>query len=171
MPDDPVYGPEEWRELNSAPLPNLPGASYQCAALKADDGEQCRNQAIYGTPFCKYHGGTTVSVQEQARRRIEAVKATLFDKLIKAADLAINTYIEVAKAGEKDADRLKAADRILELLGMRDDVVTVQVAGTTNLELTDTDARLIAALRAASNEKLQQAIPAASRDTEQDADA
>lgn len=162
-----AVGPDEWRELNRAPLPET-AAKYPCAALKSETGDPCKNDAIAGTPFCRFHGGTTVAVQDQARRRIEAVKATLFDKLLRAANTAVDTYIEVCKSGEKDSDRLRAADRILELVGVREDIISVHVSGTTEHQVTDLDAALVTALRTVGEERFSRAIDTTAVDVDAD---
>ena len=150
-----VYGPSDWRELTGAPIPRLPGGSISCAAIK-DDGQVCGNRAVAGTPLCRSHGGTTVSVQEQARRRIDMVRSELFEMLCGAAKEAAETYVTVMRTGKQDRDRLRAADRVLELLGFNDDVANVSHDGPEN----EIDKQLKVLLINVTQEKLAQAIEA-----------
>jgi len=151
-----VYGPKDWRELTGAPLPSLPGGSVPCAGIK-EDGTQCGNLAVSGTPLCRVHGGTTVSVQEQARRRIDAVRSELFEHLVSSAREAVEVYTTVMRTGMKDADRLRAADRVLELLGFNDHVANLPDHGKQE---SDIDKQLKVLLVQVSQDKLQQAIEA-----------
>jgi len=154
-PDTPrVYGPKDWRELNGAPLPALPGGSVMCAAIK-EDGETCGNKAVGGTPLCRVHGGTTVSVQEQARRRIDAVRGELFEHLVTSAKQAVEVYTTIMLTGKKDADRLKAADRVLELLGFRDQITNLPGDGPQE---SDIDKQLKVLLVQVADDRLQRAI-------------
>lgn len=163
-----VYGPKDWRELTGAPLPALPGGSVPCAAIK-DDGSTCGNLAVAGTPLCRVHGGTTISVQEQARRRIDAVRSELFEHLCDAAKEAAETYITIMRTGKKDADRLKAADRVLELLGFRDDLANVP--GANDGQESDIDKQLKVLLVSVTNERLSQVIEATVSESDVDSDA
>jgi hypothetical protein len=156
-----LIGPDEWKELNGVDLPELGGVgSVRCAAVKSS-GERCRNVAIEGCDLCRFHGGTTVSVQEQTRRRIDAVRSTLFDKLVDAAERAVDVYIGVMddeKAGPKY--RMQAADRVLELMGFRDQVIQVEVKQTQ--EVSDLDRELLTVLQSVSEQRIIQAIEAVS---------
>lgn len=148
-----VYSPDDWRILNDAPLPAIPGVtSTICAAIK-DNGNPCGNLAIHGVPFCRAHGGTTLTVQEQARRRIDMVRSQLFTKLCAAAEKATDTYISIMENGKKDSDRIAAADRVLKLLGFDDSVS--QVPGLEDEgEASDIDKQLAELLQAVAAEKL-----------------
>lgn len=158
-----VYGPKDWRELTGAPLPSVPGGSVPCAAIK-EDGNTCGNLAVAGTPLCRVHGGTTISVQEQARRRIDAVRSELFGMLCDAAREAADTYVTIMRTGKKDADRIKAADRVLELLGFRDDVANVP--GASDHEESDIDKQLKSLLVSATEARLAQAIESTAVDVD-----
>ena len=148
-----VYGPSDWRELTGAPLPSLPGKSIPCAAVKSD-GRVCGNFAVAGTPLCRAHGGTTLSVQEQARRRIDAVRSQLFQELCSAAKDAVQVYVTIMNTGKRDADRLRAADRVLEMLGMRDDIAhDPRQDGESEI-----DKQLKALLSSVTDERLSRAI-------------
>lgn len=163
-----VYGPADWRELTGAPLPALPGGSVPCAAIK-DDGSTCGNLAVAGTPLCRVHGGTTISVQEQARRRIDAVRSELFEHLCSAAREAAETYTTIMRHGKKDADRLKAADRVLELLGFRDSVANLP--GAEEHHESDIDKQLKVLLVNVTTERLTQVIEATVSESDVDSDA
>ena len=160
---DRVYGPKDWRELNAVPVPSLPGGSVLCAAIK-DNGEVCGNRAVGGTPLCQYHGGTTMSVQAQARRRIDMVRSELFELLTGATKEAAETYIMIMRTGKRDADRLRAADRVLELVGFRDTVANVPGAGP----VSDIDQQLAGLLKTATEERLKRAIEVTSSEASDD---
>jgi hypothetical protein len=118
---------------------------------------RCREELRRALP----HRGTTVSVQEQTRRRIDAVRSTLFDKLVDAAERAVDVYIGVMddeKAGPKY--RMQAADRVLELMGFRDQVIQVEVKQTQ--EVSDLDRELLTVLQSVSEQRIIQAIEAVS---------
>lgn len=151
-----VYGPEDWRELTGAPLPEFPldGTSIQCAAIK-DNGEQCKARAMLGTPFCQFHGGTTITVREQTRRRLDMVRSALFNSLLNAAGEAVDTYIHVMRHGKRDCDRLAAADRVLRLMGCHD---TVVIKHEESQPQSDIDMQLIELFAAATRERLARVI-------------
>lgn len=141
-----VYAPEDWRAIAQAPLPVIPGAeSVQCAAIK-DNGDPCKNKAMYGTMFCNFHGGSTISTQEQAKRRIDMVRSQLFSKLVAAAEEAADTYVNIMKNGKRDVDKLAAADRIFRLLGFDESVSQVPGAKEDDGELADIDSQLVGLL-------------------------
>lgn len=149
-----VYSQKDWRELTGQPLPNLPATAVMCAAIK-DSGDPCGNKAMHGLEFCRHHGGNTLAVQDMARRRIEAVRSELFEHLVMSARDAVETYTTIMKTGKRDADRLKAADRVLELLGMGDDVAQLP---HQQKEESEIDKQLAVLLVHVTNEKLQRAM-------------
>ena len=148
-----VHGPKDWRPLTHAPVPvimqDMP--TEQCAAIK-DNGDQCLNRSVHGQIFCASHGGNTLQVQDQTRRRLDTVRSTMFDKLVDAANEAVDTYITIMRHGKKDSDRLKAADRVLEMLGVRDQVI--EVKHTHSIEPTDLEAELLGLLKNTTKEKI-----------------
>jgi hypothetical protein len=115
----------------------------------------CGNRAVGGTPLCRAHGGTTLSVQEQTRRRIDAVRSELFEHLCASAKEAVETYTVIMRTGKRDADRLRAADRILELLGFRDEMTHLPGMATQESEI---DKQLKVLLINVTQEKLSHAI-------------
>jgi hypothetical protein len=152
-----VYGPEDWRELTGAPLPDFPlnGTSIQCAAIK-DNGEQCRARALLGTPFCRAHGGSTITVQEQTRRRLDMVRSALFDTLVEAAGEAVDTYVEIMRNGRRDTDRLAAADRVLRMMGFHDTIVVKHE--NERDQPSDIDTQLVELFATATRERLARVI-------------
>jgi hypothetical protein len=152
---DMVYGPSDWRELTYAPAPVMPVKVPRCAAIK-NNGEDCKLDAIAGAMFCRFHGGTTHAVQEQTRRRLDAVRSEMFEQLVAAAGEAVSTYIEIMRNGKKESDRLRAADRVLELIGVRDQVVEVHVK--TSTEPTDIERELLTLLTEVAGDRLNEVI-------------
>lgn len=131
----------------------------QCARLKAN-GERCRNRALPGSDICAPHGGNTELALGAARRRIEMVRSQLFETLIEAAEDATQTYVNIMRYGKKDADKIKAADRVLTLLGFQPNAPVIRVEATKD-EHDDIDDRLRALLaEAASKDRVGDIIDA-----------
>jgi len=84
------------------------------------------------------------------------VRSELFEMLCGAAKEAAETYVTVMRTGKQDRDRLRAADRVLELLGFNDDVANVSHDGPEN----EIDKQLKVLLINVTQEKLAQAIEA-----------
>ena len=153
---DEVYGPDDWRQLTQAASPVVPGLMRtMCSAVK-DDGEDCKMKALPGGVLCAYHGGNTVIAMDQNRRRLDMVRAQLFDTLVDAGSEAIDTYVAIMRDGKKDSDRLRAADRILELMGIRDQVVQVKV--TQQAEATDLEDEIFKLLAHVTQERMGEII-------------
>ena len=152
-----VFGPNDWRPLTHASVPAIASSipTVQCSAIK-DNGDQCLNRAMHGQLFCSSHGGTVLQVQEQTRRRLDTVRSAMFDTLVNAAEEAVDTYIEIMRNGKRDADKLKAADRVLEMLGVRDQVI--EVKHTHSLEPTDIEREILGLLKNTTKEKLDDII-------------
>jgi hypothetical protein len=112
----------------------------QCSRLKAN-GDRCRNRALAGSDICAPHGGNTELALGAARRRIEMVRSQLFETLIDAAEQATETYVNIMRYGKKDADKIKAADRILTLLGFQPNAPVIHVENK-EAEHDDIDDRL-----------------------------
>lgn len=161
---DVVYGPQDWRPLNEAPMPDVPTRSIRCAGVK-EMGEPCNALAVGGTIFCRVHGGTTVSVQAQARARLDQVRSVLFDTLVDAAKDAVEVYTEVMRHGKRDADRLRAADSVLKLLGFDESVS--QVPGGDAPVITSLDQELTDLFRRAAVDRLSRVIDVASAEHEE----
>jgi hypothetical protein len=75
----------------------------------------------------------------------------------------------IMRTGKKDADRLKAADRVLELLGFRDDLENVP--GANDGQESDIDKQLKVLLVSVTNERLSQVIEATVSEADVDSDA
>jgi len=63
------------------------------------------------------HGGKTPAVVRKAAERKVAAEATVSARLRALAGEAVATLEEVARSGEKDADRLRASEAILNRAG------------------------------------------------------
>lgn len=159
-----VVNPEEWRAVSNSAAGVPPELTRnQCRALKPD-GNQCKlREMTTGGGLCRWHGGGVVIAREQAQRRLEMVRSAMFDELHEAALEAVETYIHIMKHGEKDADRLRAADRVLTLVGLDDRLVEPPKEATDE---DDIDTQLRALLRTAAPERLQRAIEVTSREEE-----
>lgn len=156
-----VVGPDEWRDLANGATGVMDGIiRQQCRAIKRD-GERCSlSEMSTGVGLCRHHGGGLLITQDQARRRIEMVRSAMFDELCEASLEAVETYLHIMKHGEKDADRLRAADRVLALAGLEDRLITVPGAG----EEDDIDSQLRGLLAQVPPERLARAIEATSRE-------
>lgn len=160
-----VVGPDEWRDIANAAA-GVPEdfRREQCRALKRD-GERCRmREAGLDIGLCRFHGGGTIISQDQARRRLEMIRSAMFDELCEAAVEAVETYIHIMKHGEKDTDRLRAADRVLMLMGVDDTLVEKPERGDDHED--DIDSQLRRLLATAAPERLQRAIEVTSTEVD-----
>ncbi len=127
---------------------------------RSDDGNgQCTREAKPASILCSVCGGED---RDQQRREIaertELAKLVSFNSLLAGVEEAIATYFSVMRNGEKDADRLRAADRILELAGFKTQgpLVAVQVNNTGLRQEDHRDARLLDVIRRLDAEKAEQ---------------
>ena len=81
-------------------------ARRQCTARARSTGERCGNRPIPGGTVCRFHGGGAPAVRRRARLR-----------LAELVDPAISTLARVMVKAEKDSDKLRAAEAILDRAG------------------------------------------------------
>lgn len=82
-------------------------ARRRCTARARSTGERCGNRPIPGGMVCRFHGGGAPAVKQKAALR-----------LAQLVDPAIGTLARVMVKAEKDADKLRAANSILDRAGI-----------------------------------------------------
>lgn len=83
-----------------------------------DGDEQCKDQAKVGSVLCGRHGANLPELRREAAERIALARLTSFNTVALGVEEAVGTYLEIMRHGDKDATRLRAADRIMELAGV-----------------------------------------------------
>lgn len=83
-----------------------------------DPNEQCSADARPGSILCGRHGANLPDMRREAAERIALARLTSLNTVILAVEEAVGTYLTVMRHGDKGSDRIKAADRVLELAGM-----------------------------------------------------
>lgn len=105
----------DWKPTPKSPLP-----SQRCYYVRPD-GTQCKRFALKGTglngtkPVCPTHGGNLPSVKAYAESLVLSARMTLIDN----ADLAVDTLLGLLQPGTADAVRLKAAESVLDRVGIK----------------------------------------------------
>lgn len=97
--------PDQWEDLTDWD-DYLPNGARRCHA-HAKSGDRCKRPALKGARVCTSHGAGAPQVKASARRR-----------MLELLDPAINELERVMRHGEKDADRLRAVENILDRAGM-----------------------------------------------------
>lgn len=78
----------------------------RCTAYARSTGQRCGNAPIKGGTVCKFHGGGAPAVRQKAKLRLAAL-----------VDPAIATLGRVMVTAERDQDKLRAAEAILDRAG------------------------------------------------------
>lgn len=122
--------------------------------------------------LCSSCGGHLPDERRAVAERVELAKMTVMNTLIGAVEEAVAVYIGIMRhPGEKASDRIKAADRVLEIAGIKTGQPLVQVQVNTGLRPQEDsrDARLIAIIERNNTERAellrQRAIEATARET------
>lgn len=96
--------------------------------------------------MCKAHGGRLPDERRAAAERVELAKLTVLNTLVQVVEEAAAVYLGIMRdPTEKAADRMKAADRVMEMTGLRSGQPLVQVQINTGLRPQEDarDARLV----------------------------
>lgn len=127
----------------------------RCVSRSADGNGQCSVEAEPASLLCRQHGATLPDERRAAAERMALAKLTVFNTLVAVVEEACTTYMQVMRHGEKDSDRLKAADRVLELAGIKTGQPLVQVQVNTGLRPQEDsrDARLLGIIRKIDTER------------------
>lgn len=57
-------------------------------------------------------------MRREAAERIALARLTSFNTIALAVEEAVGTYLQIMRYGDKDATRLRAADRVMEMAGV-----------------------------------------------------
>lgn len=98
----------------------------KCRATARSTGKRCTRPAIPGGTVCRYHGGAAPQVQKKAALR-----------LLELVDPAVATLARVmASPTAKDADKIRAAENVLDRAGVprRIETTDVEVAKALLIE-------------------------------------
>lgn len=90
----------------SKPIRTTSSGRLLCHAKSKSTGELCSQVAIPGGKVCRYHGGASGHVKRKAALRLQEL-----------VDPAIATLAREMTSAEKAADRLRAADSVLDRTG------------------------------------------------------
>jgi hypothetical protein len=146
------------------------GYVTRCISRSSDGNGQCSDDALPASLLCRSHGGALPDSRRAAAERVELAKLTVVNTLVATVEEACGVLLQIMRAGEKDSDRLKAVDRVLELAGIRTGQPLVQVNVQTGLRPQEDarDARLVAIIEKLDRERAdvlrQTAIEAVARD-------
>lgn len=108
--------------------------------------------------LCRAHGGRLPDERRAAAERVELAKLTVLNTLVLAVEEAAGVYLEIMRdQGEKASDRIKAADRVLEMTGLRAGQPLVQVQINTGLRPAEDarDARLVDIIRRLDSQRAE----------------
>jgi hypothetical protein len=111
----------------------------RCTAVAKSTGRPCQAYACVDAFVCQKHGGMAPQVQNKALERRDEIQVDALEAmraLIPEAVAALQQIINNPEA--KDADRLKAADAILDRFVAK----KLQVEDSNNQEELDLDADL-----------------------------
>jgi hypothetical protein len=86
---------------------DAPRDPRKCSAHSARTGKPCKRYAIAGGTVCPTHGGSAPQVKEAAMRRLED-----------GALIAANALVTIAGKGSNEAARVRAADSLLDRVGV-----------------------------------------------------
>jgi len=122
--------------------------------------------------LCSVHGGRLPDERRAVAERVELAKMTVLNTLIATVERAAAVYIGIMDdPTEKATDRIKAADRVMEMAGLRNGQPLVQVNVQTGLRPTEDarDARLIGIIERHNAERAailrERAIESTARET------
>lgn len=106
-PDDPMTVDATSTVIESVPV-DSPLQRAQCHAKSKQSGQRCQRPAIPGGTVCRFHGGEAPQVKQAAALRL----ARMVDPAI--AVLAR----EMTSTTNKSADRIRAAENVLDRAGV-----------------------------------------------------
>ena len=142
----------------------------RCISRSADGTEQCSEDAAPASIVCSHHGAKLPDERRASAERVELAKLTVLNTLVGVVEEAAATYLSIMRHGDKDSDRLKAADRVMELTGIKTGLPLVQVQVNTGLRPQEDlrDARLVTIVQKLNEERAEllktKAIEAVARD-------
>lgn len=127
----------------------------RCVRRSADGNGQCTNETSPGSVLCGSCGGNLPDERRAAAERMELAKLSTLNTMISLVEETSLHLVQIMRSGEKDSDRLRAIDRILELAGVRtgQPLVQVQVNAGLRPQEDPRDARLLAIIEKISEDR------------------
>jgi len=118
--------------------------------------EQCAFEAQPGSILCKRHGGDLPQVRRERAERVTLARLAAFNHILAAVEAAAATYVDVMING-KPGDRLRAADRILELAGIKQGQPVLEVNLNVGLQpdADANDAKLLGIIERMNSERAE----------------
>jgi hypothetical protein len=127
----------------------------RCVSRSTDGNGQCSDESAPASLLCTKHGATLPDERRAAAERMALAKLTSLNTLLLVTEEAVSVLVQIMRSGEKDSDRLKAVDRVLELTGIKTGQPLVQVNVNTGLRPMEDprDARLVALISKMDKER------------------
>mgnify|MGYP003594369810 CR=1 FL=1 len=120
--------PMGWKPTAKEPVPVV-----RCSSNSTTTGERCKRWSLRGTTVCVFHGGQLPSVRDHAEAVVDAARM----RLMGLADAAVDVMEDLIQTSSNEAIRLKAAENVLNRVGIRDSVdVNIEVTHTESAALT-----------------------------------
>lgn len=120
----PITVPDAWKRATLATPVPVVRCTYIFPDTHDRPGEQCGRWSLRGALLCIKHGGRLPTVRQHAEAVVEAARL----RLVGSADMAVDVIEDLAQNSISDAVRLKAAESILDRVGVRGGVeIDVQV--------------------------------------------
>jgi hypothetical protein len=130
----------------------------RCISRSDDGNGQCDRNAEPASLLCSSHGGRLPDERRASAERVELAKLTVLNTLVQVVEEAASVYIGIMRdPTEKATDRIKAADRVMEMAGLRNGQPLVQVQINTGLRPQEDarDARLVAIIEKHNAERAE----------------
>jgi hypothetical protein len=130
----------------------------RCISRSDDGNGQCGRDAEPAALMCGQHGGRLPDQRRATAERVELAKMTVLNTLVGAVEEAVSVYLGIMRdPTEKANDRIRAADRVLEIAGIRTGQPLVQVQVNTGLRPQEDsrDARLVAIIEKNNRERAE----------------
>lgn len=131
---------------------------------------QCSNTAAPDSILCNSCGAQLPERRREAAETNALAKLALMNTMLAVVEEAASHLVGIMRHGDKDSDRLKAIDRVLDLAGVRTDkpLVEINISHGLRPQEDSRDARLAAIIGKIDSERAEllraRAIEAVSRD-------
>ena len=144
----------------------------RCVRRSSDGNGQCTHDAQPGSVLCQSCGANLPGERRAAAERAALAQLIVVNTTAAVIEEAMGVLVSVMRHGEKDSDRLRAVDRVLELSGVMNSqpIVAVQVNTGLRPQEDNRDARLLSIIEKMSEERAatlrERAIGAISHEVE-----
>lgn len=151
--------PMGWKPSAAEPVPVV-----RCSAMSNTTGERCKKWSLRGTTVCVSHGARLPSVSAHAEAVVDAARL----RLMGLADSAVDVLEDLIQKGTNEQIRLKAAENVLNRVGIRDGMdLSVEVKHTVSASDSIADRLKSMAARLNPEEELEEIVDAEVVDNEQ----